>query len=249
VLRAIEAEERWRTAGHFAAGITHDLGHRLRILEQTAGLAEAGNPAFLPRIRDNLRSELQTLQKFVADFSSLARDMRAIELFPLELGAFVESVRRTVTPQAEAVEARLEARAIDTPLWVKADRYLLERAVLNLITNAIEACPRRAAVQLQASREGSSCLIEVKDRGPGIAAERLPHLFDAFASTKQTGAHLGMGLPNVKRIVQAHGGLVSVESGVGSGTTFRITLPKVQPVEVTEGPASLPRENAARAGG
>src|SRR5262249_10305411 len=86
LLRELAVEQRWRTAARIAAGIAHALGHRLRILEQTAGLAEAGSPAFLPRIRDNLRAEVGTLQKFVAEFSDLSRDVRALELFPLELG-------------------------------------------------------------------------------------------------------------------------------------------------------------------
>src|SRR5205823_619768 len=107
---------------------------------------------------------------------------------------------------------------------VEADRHLIERALLNLVTNAIEASPRGTAVTLRASRHNGSCSIEVKDQGPGIASDRLPQLFDAFASTKPTGAHVGIGLPNVKRIVEAHGGRVEVESALGAGTTFRIVL-------------------------
>jgi|GEM_PF-1638304 len=229
VLRELEIEERWRTAGRIAAGIAHDLGHRLRILEQTAGLAEAGNPAFLPRIRDNLRSEVGTLKKFVAEFSDLSRDVRALELFPLDVGAFLESIRRTATPHAEASGVRLEVRAPESPLWTSADRHVLSRAILNLVTNAIEASPRDSVVTLSAARRGGRCVIEVTDRGNGIASDRLPHLFDAFASTKRTGAHLGMGLPNVKRIVEAHGGAVSVESESKAGTTFRIGLPEIPP--------------------
>jgi signal transduction histidine kinase len=174
--------------------------------------------------------------------------MRVIELFPLELGAFLESLRRTATPHAQSEGVGLDAQPTESPLFVKADRYLLERAVLNLLSNAIEASPRGAVVRLRAGHQGTSCTIEVMDRGPGIAPERLSHLFDAFASTKRTGAHLGMGLPNVKRIVQAHGGLVSAESELGSGTTFRITLPEAQLVEVREGEDSF-RKNEARARG
>jgi signal transduction histidine kinase len=231
VLRELEIEERWRTAGRIAAGITHDLGHRLRILEQTAALAEAGNPAFLPRIRDNLRSEVGTLKKFVAEFSDLSRNVAALELIPLELGAFLESIRRTATPHAEAAGVRLEAKAPPSPLWVSADRYTLERALLNLVSNAIEASPRGAVVQLSAGEQDGRCVIEVVDRGAGIAADRVPHLFDAFVSTKRTGAHLGMGLPNVKRIVEAHRGQVWVHSDPKIGTTFKIGLRQVSPLE------------------
>jgi signal transduction histidine kinase len=110
---------------------------------------------------------------------------------------------------------------------VRADRYLLERAALNLVSNAVEATPRGGEVRLAVSVRDGEAELAVVDRGSGIAAERLPRIFDAFASTKRTGAHVGMGLPNVKRIVDAHGGQVSVESTPGKGSTFRIALPRV----------------------
>ncbi len=247
VLRELEVEERWRTAGRIAAGITHDLGHRLRVLEQTAGLADAGDPAFLPRIRENLRSELGTLQKFVSEFSDLSRNLRSLELMQLELGAFLESIRTAASPLAKAAKICLQTQATGFPFWVRADRHLLERAILNLITNAIEASPPGGMVQLSAVRRERACGIEVADRGSGIAPDRLPLLFDAFASTKRTGAHLGMGLPNVKRIIDAHGGSLSVESQPGLGTTFRILLPERPPMAEGEPDASYFAESGVTA--
>ncbi|HEX9508200.1 MAG TPA: HAMP domain-containing sensor histidine kinase, partial [Myxococcales bacterium] len=234
VLRELEIEERWRTAGRIASGISHDLGHRLRILEQTASLADAGDPAFLPRIRDNLRTELETLKKFVSEFSDLSRNLRSLELIPLELGAFLQSVRLTAGPYVQSANIRLQIRGPDVPLWVKADRHMLERAILNLITNAMEASPPGATIQVSTIHARGECGIEVVDRGDGIAPERIPQLFDAFDSTKRTGAHLGMGLPNVKRIVEAHGGRISVQSSLNEGTTFRIMLLECPPPEKEE---------------
>ncbi len=234
VLRELEIEERWRTAGRIASGISHDLGHRLRILEQTASLADAGDPAFLPRIRDNLRTELETLKKFVSEFSDLSRNLRSLELIPLELGAFLQSVRLTAGPYVQSANIRLQIRGPDVPLWVKADRHMLERAILNLITNAMEASPPGATIQVSTIHARGECGIEVVDRGDGIAPGRIPQLFDAFDSTKRTGAHLGMGLPNVKRIVEAHGGRISVQSSLNEGTTFRIMLLECPPPEKEE---------------
>lgn len=230
VLRELEIEERWRTAGRIAAGINHDLGHRLRVLQQTAGLAEAQDPAFLARIAENLRAEVGSLQKFIADFSDLSRDVRALELVPLELGAFLESVRRTAIPHAEACGVTVEVDRPPAPIWTRADRHLLGRAAMNLISNAIEASPQGGVVRL-AARAGARAVLEVSDRGPGIGAERLRSLFDAFVSTKKTGAHLGIGLANVKRIVEAHQGQVQAESEEGSGARFRIELPIWAPPE------------------
>jgi signal transduction histidine kinase len=246
VLAELEVEERWRTAGRIAAGITHDLGHRVAILQQTAGMAETGDVAFLPRIRDNLRAEVATLRKFVADFADLSRDVRVTDMFPLDLDAFAESVRLTASAHAQQMGVALAVAHSAAAAWVQADRYLLERAALNLVSNAVEATPRAGEVRLVVAVKEGEAELAVVDAGQGIAAERLPRLFDAFASTKRTGAHLGMGLPNVKRIVDAHGGRVAVESAVGKGSTFRITLPRIEaPARAAGGAATGARSPLA----
>lgn len=236
LLTGLEVEERWRTAGRIATGITHDMGHRLAILQQTAALAETGDAAFLPLIRDNLRNEVATLKKFVGDFADLSREVRVADLLPLEINAFLESLRRTATPHADKSGVALAVVPGDTSPWVKGDRYLLERAALNLVYNAIEASPRGSTVRLSARTQSSEsgeeeAVLVVADQGAGIDPDRLPRIFDAFRSTKRTGAHVGMGLPNVHRIVTAHGGQVAVRSEVGKGSTFTIALPMVPPME------------------
>jgi len=228
VLDTLEMEERWRTAGRIATGISHDLGHRLAILQSTAALAEANDPAYLPLIRDNLRTEMATLKKFVADFADLSREVSPDQFLPLDLNAFAQSVGRTIVPHAEKAGVHITVvPAAQTP-WVKGDRYLLERAALNLISNAIEASPPGGQVSIEVTQRDRVATLRVTDRGPGIAEERLPRIFDAFKSTKRTGAHVGMGLPNVRRIVIAHGGDTAVESELGRGATFSIVLP-IQP--------------------
>jgi signal transduction histidine kinase len=142
VLIALEIEERWRTAGRIATGITHDLGHRVAVLQATAALADAGDPGYLPLVRDNLREEAATLKKFVSDFADLSRDVDTSQFVPLDLTAFAESVRRAAAPFAERAGVQLTVAPSSGPLWVRGDRYLLERATLNLLSNAVEASPR-----------------------------------------------------------------------------------------------------------
>lgn len=231
VLAELEVEERWRTAGRIAAGLSHDLGHRVTILQHVATLAETGDPRVLPRIRDALRAEVEKLRKFVVDFGDLSRDVRDGDLVPVDLQAFVQGVARTAAPHAERQGIRLSATPGDGAAWARADRYALERAVLNLVWNACDASPKGAEVRLRAWLDGDRARLAVEDRGAGIAPERLPHIFDAFASTKRAGGHLGMGLANVKRIVTGLGGTVEVASAPGGGSTFTVSLPAVEPPE------------------
>jgi signal transduction histidine kinase len=224
VLEELAREERWKTAGRIASGITHDLGHRLRTLQMTSNLAADGNPAFLPQIKQNLASEVAALQKFVADFSQLGRDVQKLELKPLEVGAFLESVGKAATAHGQTAGVTVDILRPDKPVWLNVDRYLLERALLNLASNAIEASPKGSTVTLSAARHEGTITLSVKDAGHGIEPERLEHLFDAFVSTRRTGSHLGMGLANVKRICDAHKAVVQVQSAVGKGSTFTIAL-------------------------
>jgi signal transduction histidine kinase len=223
VLEVLATEERWKTAGRLASSITHDLGHRLRTLQLTSELASDGNPAFLPRIRENLASEVAALRKFVADFSDLGRDAQPRDRRPLEVGAFLESVAHTAAAHGQTAGVAVEVLKPPAPLWVNADHYLLERALLNLTSNAIEASPRNSAVQLGAAAQAGGVALWVKDQGHGIEPERLENLFDAFVSTRRTGSHLGMGLANVKRICDAHQATVAVQSSP-QGSTFTIAL-------------------------
>ncbi len=180
MLATLEMEERFRTAGQIASGISHDLGHRLIILQQIEQLAATGDAEYLPRIRDSLASEVSTLRKFVADFADLTREAKAADFMPIEVNAFA---------------------------------------------NAVEASRNGASVLLKVQRRDGSALLQVQDQGAGIDAARLPTLFDSFSSTKRTGTHVGMGLPNVRRIALAHGGAVSVKSKKGEGSTFTLRLP------------------------
>jgi signal transduction histidine kinase len=235
-LAALEVGERWKTAGRIATGITHDLGHRLAILQQTVGLAESNDAVFLPVIAQNLRAEVETLKRFVAEFADLSREVLPAEFTPLDVNAFAGSVVQSAMPIAQKARVKLLLERSESAPWVQGDRYLLERALLNLLTNAIEASPPEATVWMRigiAYGPKNCAFVHVVDQGNGIAAERLPGIFDAFASTKRTGAHVGMGLPNVLRIVKAHAGTVRATSEPGRGSTFIVSLP------LREGPAAI----------
>jgi signal transduction histidine kinase len=109
------------------------------------------------------------------------------------------------------------------PTVAVLDIELLERALANLLDNALKATPPGGRITLQARRDGALVLIDVRDTGPGVAAADLPHLFERFYRRSE-GGH-GLGLAIVRRIVELHGGQVQAHSGPGQGTTITIRLP------------------------
>jgi signal transduction histidine kinase len=121
---------------------------------------------------------------------------------------------------------RLETRIPPNLPEVYGDRELLQQALLNLMINACEAMPGGGELRLIASRpEEGRIGLDIEDTGVGIAPEELPKIFDLYYTTKSRGS--GIGLSMVYRIIQLHGGEVTVSSTPGQGTRFTITLPEV----------------------
>jgi signal transduction histidine kinase len=112
---------------------------------------------------------------------------------------------------------------------------LFERAVANLLDNALKFCPRGACITLGAQRSGAEVLVSIADTGAGIAETDQPHLFDRFYQSRSSVAPAtgeggkGLGLAIVKRIAELHGGSVAVQSRLGQGTTVTLSLPAATP--------------------
>jgi len=120
------------------------------------------------------------------------------------------------------VDARPVPRVLGDEGWI---RHLL----INLLDNALRYTPKGGTVTVRLDSAGDAVTIAVKDTGPGIAPEHLPHLFERFyrvesARDRESGG-VGLGLAIVKEIAEGHGGTVRVESEVGKGSVFTVTLP------------------------
>ena len=139
-------------------------------------------------------------------------------------GLLREVVQGVGTPEDRG---RIQPECAEGLPELLVDRERMERAVVNLITNALKYSPPTSPVVVKAERTDGEVQISVSDRGVGIAPEELPHIFDRFyrAAAGRKGQGLGLGLYITRLMVEAHGGRVGVESRLGEGSTFRITLP------------------------
>ena len=137
----------------------------------------------------------------------------------------VEQACAVVRPRLERENVVLVLRAPGAIPNIDADPIQLQLALLNLMTNRLDAMPSGGTVTVTISSANSRVRIEVGDTGPGIAPEQLPHVFDPWTTTKSAGLDPGLGLSIAKNVVEAHGGSIDVRSDLGQGTIFTIDLP------------------------
>jgi signal transduction histidine kinase len=142
----------------------------------------------------------------------------AVDTLLGELAALVEA-------QARAASIDVRVAAPSSLPRVVADRDHLKQVLLNLVLNAVQAAGRGGRVTLEAQPARDGITIVVADTGPGIAPDVLPRIFDPYFTTRNGG--LGLGLTIARRIVQAHGGSLEVESTPGAGARFTVRLPGV----------------------
>jgi signal transduction histidine kinase len=145
-----------------------------------------------------------------------------------QLGSDVEVALK---PVLDAKEQRLAVDVEAQPIWVFADHRRIERAVINLVSNAHKFSPEGSEIRFAVRRRGDEVCWEVADDGHGIADEDQPLLFERFfvSASDRAGGGSGLGLPIVLVTAQAHGGRVEVESTVGVGSVFRLIVPAAGP--------------------
>jgi len=174
-----------------------------------------------------LQGECQTLVELSNDFLRFAR-IKELELKPTDLAAVVTAMVDFFAPAAMAagVETKTYLAADLPPVLLNSDAF--KQALLNLLLNAEQAMPDGGEIILQAAAEpdGDKPMVrlDVIDTGKGMTPETLSKVFKPFYSTKQGGT--GLGLATTRRIVEAHGGTIVVDSEVGKGTKFSLRLPR-----------------------
>jgi CHASE2 domain-containing sensor protein/signal transduction histidine kinase len=169
------------------------------------------------------------------EFVQLARAEQLTEtrFYECEFLAIVENARDSVSEQAVEKQIQLQLQGTED-LWLRGNAELLERAVINLLTNAVQYSPEGTAVTIQVFRAGHQACLAIADEGSGIDPEELPYLFDRYRRQKSSelaGVHgTGLGLSFVKTVVEKHKGEISVSSTPGEGSSFTLKLPIADPM-------------------
>jgi two-component system, NtrC family, sensor histidine kinase HydH len=219
---AVRRSDRLAALGQLSAGLAHELRNPLGsikgsadLLARSASRGDENNATLAKELAEIISTEVDRTNSLVTRFLDFAR--------PLEPKRELTDVRQVIDRAAKRAHTEIVRDYSDSLPAIPIDPELMEQVFLNLISNASEASAPGAPVIVHTSEVDGEAELAVVDRGCGIPADRIDTIFNPFVTTKQTG--VGLGLAIVSKIVDGHGGKMSVESKPGTGSTFRIRLP------------------------
>ncbi|WP_341910730.1 ATP-binding protein [Ferrovibrio terrae] len=165
----------------------------------------------------------------VLDITRIEAGVLKLELAPVELEAMAEEVTAILRPLANARDISIRFEIDPEARRLMADPMMLRQMLLNLISNALKFSPPGQSVTVVARAAEGGVALSVQDRGPGIQPDKLPHLFEPFGSGQSMladqNAGLGLGLPIVKKLLEMHGGELSITTGPDAGTAITLQFP------------------------
>jgi two-component system NtrC family sensor kinase len=238
--RAVARTEKLAAVGRLAAGVVHEINNPLATIAACAEALESradegiyGEGADVEDLREYLqliRGEAFRCKQITNGLLDFSR-ARAVEHAPVSVSEVVESAARLLMHQKRGVSIRLDVELAERLPLVSGDMGQLQQAVIILAENAIDAMPEGGTLTLRtlgSEQDDGVVLVEVRDTGHGIPAEIRERIFDPFFTTKEVGRGTGLGLAVCYGIVTEHGGSLSVDSTVGHGTAFQISLPAMK---------------------
>ena len=230
-VKALEARmrqsDRLAALGTLSAGLAHEIRNPLSAIKTFVQLLprKMSNPAFLDKFQITVPRELNRINDLIESLLELARPPK-FEFKMTSLNDCLAQVGDLYRDKLEANNITLEISQEQSLPEVWADGEQLVRAVSNILENGLEAMPERGNLTVTAKEFAGRVVLQFTDTGVGMDEVTKDKIFNPFFTTKDTGT--GLGLAMTHKIVQEHGGDIEVESVVGKGTTFTLTLPRVQ---------------------
>jgi signal transduction histidine kinase len=211
--------EKLSVVGTLAASIAHDIRNIVSSLALECSLGDSDPSTALA----NVRVQLDRFAVLAHRLLSYARP-KLLSREPVELNELMLRVIALTDAQTRVSGVGLVSHMPEQPVRVLVDASQTEQLFVNLVLNAVQAMrPSGGTIWIATEFEGSGVRVSVKDDGPGIPAAELARIFEPFHSTRPEG--FGLGLYSCKRIADEHGWNLSIDSEVGKGTTFSVTIP------------------------
>jgi signal transduction histidine kinase len=220
---AMRRSERLRALGELAAGMAHEIRNPLGGIRGAAEVLvkPETTPAARAEFGKLLDDEVARLDRVVANFLDFARPPAA-EIARVRPAEVVDAVFLLIAGTARANGVSTE-NAVARDVEVRADADLLRQILLNLCLNAVQAQTSGGVVRVAATRDGDRVLLDIGDRGPGVAADLRERLFDPYVTGRDGGS--GLGLPIAARLAETMSGRVELARTGADGSVFRVTVP------------------------
>ena len=231
--RELRHRERLASVGRLAAGIAHELGAPLNVIDARAEqLLEKPDAANEKREKNLtiIRAQTERISRIVRQLLNLARPYK-FQPAMLDAAELVAATLEQIAENARRQKVEIEV-AGEENLFIAADRDYLQQVFFNVLMNALQAMPNggKLSVSLErAEKNGTDfAVVKIGDTGTGIAPENLRRIFDPFYTTKDIGQGTGLGLAVAHRIIEEHGGFIEAANNVPGGATFTVYLPLVE---------------------
>jgi PAS domain S-box-containing protein len=220
--RQLDFSTRLAAISRLTGGVAHEIKNPLNAMALHLEVLRGKLAGQQPEI-DVIGREIKRLDSVVKTFLNFNRPVD-LDYKPVELSDLVRQILALVAIEAGEKHVWLET-AFEENLWINADPDLLKQAILNVISNGLEAMQDGGTLTARTVRAGGECLLIVGDAGPGIPLEIQDRVFQLYFTTKANGS--GIGLATTFRVVQLHNGTIDFTSEPGKGTTFRMRFPRM----------------------
>ena len=231
---ALARAEQLAAVGQMAASVAHQVGTPLNLISGYVQMMQEESAEDPKNAR-----RLQIVQEQIAKVASVVRTLldhshRPGVTRPTALGPLLTRVADVARPKLDAARITLSLDVAPGLPPLTADAEELELAILNLVTNSLDAMPDGGSLHVEARRHGERVRILVTDTGRGIPPDLLPRIFDPWVTTKPAGRGTGLGLSITRDAIVRHGGTIAADSVPGRQTTFTIELPLGAAAETTD---------------
>ena len=225
-------QEKARILRSFVEDVSHEFRTPLSVIHSGLELLDhpvaRSQPQSSERIT-RLKEQTMYISELVDAMLTMTKldSVSSLPVTTIAIDSVVANVAEASQRYAAKQEVVLRLETMEQSPMISGVSDDLERAVGNLVKNAIQFTPAHGVVTLRTSASGYHGIIEVSDTGVGISEEALPLIYDRFyrANTARTGRHAGLGLAITQRIIELHGGQIEVTSQLNEGSTFRVLLP------------------------
>ena len=220
----LEVSRRMAAIGRLTSGVGHEVKNPINAIVVHLELlrSKVGGEPTAGRHLEIIQSEIQRLDRVVQTLVDFSRPVE-LKLLDHDMRHIVSSVLMLASAGLESYSVTVVSQLPDHPVMVKVDADLLKQALLNVVLNGAQAMEDGGELSVRLTEDGRWATIKVQDHGEGIPDEIRPKIFDLYFTTKRDGS--GIGLAMTYRILQLHHGQLDVESKVGEGSTFTLSVP------------------------